>query len=225
MSNAQQSNSASTHSAAQKLRENPVLVLTLFALLCASLIFWTQSLTSGPIQQAKDEALMQQFAEIVPRNRFDNNVAQDCITRIDRDWLGTDAPVKIFRLRAQGQPVAVLVQAVAPDGFAGRIDLLIGVYTDSALAGVRVRAHKETPGLGDKIETAKSDWIKRFAGLSLQQPAEENWLVKKDGGEFDAFTGATITPRAVVGAVQKTLHYVALHQHDLYTEAASCHAP
>jgi electron transport complex protein RnfG len=103
--------------------------------------------------------------------------------------------------------VAAIFNSVAPDGYNGKIHLLVGVYIDGRLAGVRVVKHAETPGLGDAVEIRKSPWIDDFAGKSLTNPIQERWRVKRDGGDFDQFTGATITPRAVVAAVRNTLLY------------------
>ena len=112
-----------------------------------------------------------------------------------------------YRARLQGEPVAVIFNSVAPDGYNGKIHLLVGVNIDASLAGVRVVKHAETPGLGDAIEIRKSPWIRGFDGKSLNNPDQAGWRVKRDGGEFDQLTGATITPRAIVAAVRNTLLY------------------
>ena len=96
---------------------------------------------------------------------------------------------------------------------AGRIELLVGIDRNGVLAGVRAITHKETPGLGDKINTNVSDWIFGFAGKSLNNPDASGWKVKKDGGEFDQFTGASVTPRAVVAAVYRALQYFQENRH------------
>jgi len=114
-----------------------------------------------------------------------------------------------------GRPSAVILQAIAPDGYSGAIHLLVGIHADGRVAGVRVIGHRETPGLGDKIELAKSPWIRSFDGKSLTNPAADGWAVKKDRGEFDQFAGATITPRAVVGAVHRALQYFDAHKAEL----------
>ncbi len=200
------------------------LVLMTFALVCTALVVMTNRQTIPAIATAQHEAMMQQFAEIIPRDRFDNDAITDCIVISDIEWLGTERPLKLYRFRQQQQPVAVLLQAVAPDGYNGNIDLLIGIYHNEQLAGVRVSAHKETPGLGDKIERKKSDWIEAFKQLSLTSTPAEKWTVKKDGGAFDAFTGATITPRAVIKAVNKALIYHQQHRDAIYGEGQHCEA-
>ena len=121
--------------------------------------------------------------------------------------LGTDSNSVVYRARLGGEPVAAVFNSIAPDGYSGSIHLLVGVYVDGSLAGVRVVKHSETPGLGDGIEKRKSDWIDIFDGKSLANPGANGWRVKRDGGVFDQLTGATITPRAVVEAVHNTLLY------------------
>jgi electron transport complex protein RnfG len=112
--------------------------------------------------------------------------------------------------------VGVILPATARDGYSGDIELLVGVTADGKIAGARVVSHKETPGLGDGIDTRKSPWILSFDGRSLQAPLQPQWTVKKDGGAFDQFTGATVTPRAVVAAIRRTLEYQALHRDRLF---------
>lgn len=147
------------------------------------------------------------LAAVLGDTRYDNDLLQDVITVRDPDLLGTDAAVPVHRARLRGQPVAALFEAVAPDGYSGSIRLLVAVAADGRLLGVRVLAHRETPGLGDAIEERKSDWILRFAGHSLRDPLPERWRVRKDGGDFEQFTGATVTPRAVVRSVLNVLLY------------------
>jgi electron transport complex protein RnfG len=119
-------------------------------------------------------------------------------------------------------PVASIFTVNAPDGYSGNIELIVGIYADQSLAGVRVINHNETPGLGDKIEKQKSDWILQFKGLSLTKVEAENWRVKKDGGTFDAFTGATITPRAVLKAIANALQYFKNNQQIIFTSSKNC---
>jgi Na+-translocating ferredoxin:NAD+ oxidoreductase subunit G len=113
-----------------------------------------------------------------------------------------------------------VLDVVAPDGYAGPIHLLVAIAADGSVLGVRVTAHKETPGLGDPIDVRKSDWITRFTGRSLANPASDRWAVKRDGGDFDQFASATITPRAVIAAVERTLQLVRRHGDALYATPA-----
>ena len=129
--------------------------------------------------------------------------------------LGHRSPQSAYLALKGGEPSALILPVTAPDGYSGAIHLLVGIFADGRLAGVRVLSHKETPGLGDKIELAKSDWVRSFEGKSLSDPGEDRWAVKKDRGDFDQFAGATITPRAVVKAVHGALRYFDTHRAQL----------
>jgi electron transport complex protein RnfG len=122
----------------------------------------------------------------------------------------------IYLARREGVPTAALIPVVAPDGYSGTIELLVGVERSGRIAGVRVLKHRETPGLGDAIDHRKSDWIEGFRGRSIGDPPLERWTVSKDGGAFDAFTGATITPRAVIRATARALQFVDRHHEDIF---------
>ncbi len=195
------------------------LILTGFAVVGTGLVAVTYTSTKDIIAEAQREALEASLNQLVPADRYDNRVAEDRIEVVAPEWLGTDQPVVLYRARKDGQPVALFATPVAPDGYSGPIQLLIGVYADGTLAGARVLAHKETPGLGDGIDEKRSPWILAFAGKSLGNPQPDRWKVKKDGGAFDQFTGATITPRAVVKATRKFLEYVQTHQAQLFAPA------
>jgi electron transport complex protein RnfG len=195
------------------------LILTGFAMVGTGLVAVTYSGTKDIIAEAQRAALEASLNQLVPADRYDNRVTADRIEVLAPEWLGTDQPVTIYRARKQGQPVALFATPTAPDGYAGPIQLLIGVYVDGTLAGVRVLEHKETPGLGDGIEERRSPWILGFTGKSLTNPPPKQWKVKRDGGAFDQLTGATITPRAVVKAVHKFLEYVRDHQEKLFAPA------
>lgn len=197
------------------------LILTGFAVVGAGLVVVTYSGTKDIIAEAQRAALEASLNQLVPADRYDNRVTEDRIDIVAPEWLGTDRPVTVYRARKDGQPVALFATPVAPDGYSGPIQLLIGVYADGTLAGARVLAHKETPGLGDGIDEKRSPWILAFAGKSLDHPGAERWKVKKDGGAFDQFTGATITPRAVVKATRQFLEYFQMHQAQLFAPAAA----
>lgn len=142
----------------------------------------------------------------------------------DSTLLGSDDPIDVFVLSAAGQPVAVLFASVAPHGYNASISLLIGVSPAGEITGVRAVRHRETTGLGDAIDAAKSDWIEQFTGKTLAAPAAELWAVEQDDGEFDSITGATVTSRAVVTAVKSTLLYFEQHGDELYAAAAAAAA-
>ncbi|TVR67553.1 MAG: electron transport complex subunit RsxG [Candidatus Competibacteraceae bacterium] len=197
------------------------LILASFAILGAGLVAVTHIGTQDRIAAAQQAALEANLNALVPEERYDNRVAEDRLDVVAPEWLGTDQPVPFYRARQAGQPVALFATPVAPDGYSGSIHLLIGVYADGTLAGVRVLAHRETPGLGDVIEERRSPWILSFTGKSLTNPPPERWKVKKDGGVFDQFTGATVTPRAVVGAVRRFLEYVQIHHERLFAPTAA----
>lgn len=189
-------------------------VLGLFAIATVGTVTLLQQGTAERIQAAEREAQVRALGEILPPGSYDNHLLDNAVEVHDR-LLGNRQPLPAYIARKDGQPVAVILQATAPDGYSGAIRLLVGVLADGRLAGVRVLSHRETPGLGDKIELAKSDWIHAFAGKSLSDPDEAGWAVKKDRGDFDQFAGATITPRAVVGAVHRALQYFDAHKSEL----------
>ncbi|MCZ4323964.1 electron transport complex subunit RsxG [Pseudomonas anguilliseptica] len=191
------------------------LVLGLFAIATVGLVAVLQQATAGRIANAEREAQVRALSEILPQGSYDNHLLDNSIQLHD-PLLGSKSPQTAYIALKDGKPSAVILRATAPDGYSGAIHLLIGIQADGRLAGVRVLGHKETPGLGDKIELAKSAWIRSFDGKSLSSPNEDGWAVKKDRGEFDQFAGATITPRAVVKAVHKALQYFDAHQEQLF---------
>jgi len=155
---------------------------------------------------------------------YDNDPLTDTVVLLDPELLGSEQPLTAHRVRRAGATVAVLLNVVAPDGYAGPIRLLVAVDTTGRVLGVRVLEHRETPGLGDVIESRRSDWLRGFEGRSLADPPAGRWEVRRDGGDFDQFTGATVTPRAVVRAVRRALTCVERHHAQLF-EAATPAAP
>ncbi|MBU2955154.1 electron transport complex subunit RsxG [Marinobacter sp. F3R08] len=186
--------------------------LGLFAVITGGTIAITQVATEERIQEQAARAEAQALYEIIPQSRHDNDLLRDTVQLPASERLAQPGPLTVWVARRNERPVGMIMPIVAPDGYSGRISLLIGVDMQGTVLGVRVTSHKETPGLGDRIETRKSDWIKSFDGRSLGEPPHRAWNVKKNGGEFDQFTGATITPRAVVKAVQKALIYFREHR-------------
>ena len=182
------------------------LVLALFAAVTVAVVAITQQSTKSRIATAERDAQIRALGEILPAHSYDNALL-DNVIYLNESLLGHRKDTPAYLASAGGQPAAVILQVTAPDGYSGSIQLLIGIMADGQLSGVRVIQHKETPGLGDRIELAKSPWIKSFDGKSLTNPNEQGWAVKKDHGDFDQFAGATITPRAVVSAVHKALQY------------------
>lgn len=197
------------------------LMLSAFAIIGTALIALTYNGTAERIAQQQKQKLLSILNEVVPHELHDNELYADC-TAVVNSNLGTQEPHTVYRARINGEPVALAIEATAPDGYSGDIALVIGVDTQMNVLGVRVLEHKETPGLGDKIELAISDWITSFTGKHFSVSALPVWQVKKDGGEFDQFTGATITPRAVVSAVKNTLLYVQDNQQNLFSAPNMC---
>jgi electron transport complex protein RnfG len=192
------------------------LILSSFAITGTTLVALTFTSTKDIIAENERRALLSNLNALVPRKRYDNVLEADFIRVIEPKLLGTAEPVTMYRAYRGGRPVAILGTPVAPDGYSGPIKLLVGVYVDGTLAGVRVLSHRETPGLGDAIDIPRSDWIRVFDGKSLRNPSPEYWMVKRDGGAFDQFTGATVTPRAVVKATRKFLEYFQKNRNQLF---------
>ena len=195
-------------------------VLGLFAIATVGVVAAIQQGTAPRIAAAEREAQVQALAQILPAGSYDNHLL-DNSRLVQDELLGNRNPAPAYLATLAGKPSAVILQVTAPDGYSGSIKLLVGILADGRLAGVRALHHRETPGLGDKIELAKSRWILGFDGKSLTQPDEAGWAVKKDGGQFDQFAGATITPRAVVKAVHKALQYFDKHKAELLAPEAS----
>ncbi|MEF8793472.1 electron transport complex subunit RsxG [Thiohalorhabdus sp.] len=185
-------------------------ILALIAVVGAGLLAGTKQVTEPVIQANLRADRLKQLSELIPPERFDNELLRDTLEVTDAAYLGTSEAVTVYRARKDGEPVALAFRVIAPDGYNGRIELLVAIWSDGELAGVRAINHAETPGLGDQIETGKNDWITQFAGHSLDNPPPEDWKVQKDGGTFDQITGATITSRAVVKAVRRALKFYEL---------------
>ncbi len=197
----------------RSIRQNSI-ILGVFALATAGLIALIYQATATRIADAQYRAAQRALLEIVPIQRHNNDLLADTIAldAAQREALGIKTEASGYMARMDGEPVAVILPSVAPDGYSGDIAMIIGINRDGTVAGVRILNHRETPGLGDKLELTKSPWILGFNGKSLENPLPDRWQVKKDGGEFDQFTGATITPRAVVRRVQNTLRFFEAHQ-------------
>ena len=191
-------------------------LLGTFALLSTWLVAITFEVTEVPIAASEKKALLRNLHELIPSNIHDNDLFSDVITVQDQSYLGINKPQRVFRARMSNTPVALVLETVAPDGYSGNIFLLIAIRYDGSLLGVRVSKHKETPGLGDAIEIKRSNWVLNFNNRSLSNPNEQAWRVEKDGGEFDQFTGATITPRAIVKAVHRSLQYYQKYRDSLF---------
>lgn len=183
------------------------LFLWIFAVLGTGFVAVTEDTTREKIADNERRVLLRNLYALLPADELDNDFANDIKQLPPSELLGTDQVSTVYRARLDGEAVAAIFNSIAPGGYNGKIHLLIGVYRDGSLAGVRAVKHQETPGLGDVIELQKSDWVLGFDGKGLDNPSREQWAVMRDGGVFEQFTGATITPRAIVGAVKNTLLY------------------
>ncbi len=200
----------------QSITRNSVL-LAAFAMCTTALISGTYLLTKDRIGLEKRRAEERALLEIVPRDRHDNSMLDDVIAvgpAVPGLKLADDK--RIYLAKQDGAVVTAIIPAIAPDGYTGEIELVVGVNADGSIAGVRVLSHRETPGLGDKVDLKKSDWVLGFNGRSLENPGPAGWAVKKDRGVFDQFTGATITPRAVVAATRRVLQYAGANRQRLF---------
>jgi electron transport complex protein RnfG len=201
------------------------ILLGLFALTAAGMLAGVNEGTKERIEQEVRAAQQRALYEIVPQDQIDNDLLMDTQAIPVEAWdaLGLPRGGVVHVARQDGEIVALIIPAVAPDGYSGEISMIVGVNSDGTIAGVRVLSHKETPGLGDKLELNKSNWVLGFNNQSLQNPEASRWKVKKDGGEFDQFTGATITPRAVVHQVKRVLEFVAAHEAELFARDNTDH--
>lgn len=200
------------------------VVLAIVAVAGFGLIAVMHEVTRDEIAAAAHERQLARFREVLAGTQFDNDLLADHVEARDAELLGTSAPVRAWRARVADRVVAVVLEPVAPGGYAGPIRLLVAIRPDGTVLGVRVTEHRETPGLGDAIDARKSGWIERFAGKALGRPPADRWSVRKDGGDFDQFTGATVTPRAVVGAVANALVYFERHRDELLAAPATIDA-
>ncbi len=192
------------------------IFLFLFAVVGAGMVAFTYDSTRDRIAENERQALLRSLHAIIPEHDYDNDLARDVLV-LPGTGFGIRQPVQVYRARHGGKPVAAIFATVAPDGYNGSIHLLVGIRADGRIAGVRAVSHQETPGLGDNIDIRKSPWVLEFNGKSLGHPPLERWKVKKDGGVFDQFTGATITPRAVVKAVRRALVYFKEHRQAIFS--------
>ena len=194
-------------------------ILLLFALAGTALVAFTYDSTRERIAANERATLQRKLNLLIPPQAYDNTLLEDTLQVRDAAVFGTEQPVTVYRARQGDAPVGLVMATTAPDGYSGSIRLLVGINVNGTLGGVRVVAHRETPGLGDAIDEERSDWIRIFDGKSLDNPPQARWAVRKDGGDFDQFTGATVTPRAIVKAVRQALLYYSEHQPALFTAA------
>jgi electron transport complex protein RnfG len=196
------------------------VLLGLFALVGTGLVAMIYTGTEQRIAEAERAFMLRSLNAVIKPGAYDNDLFNDMVTVTAEELLGTTDAVPVFRARKDGQPVALAIIPVAPDGYVGPIKLLVAISVDGTVLGVRVLSHRETPGLGDAIEEKRSNWILGFDGHSLNNPESKGWRVRRDGGKFDQLTGATITPRAVVKAVHNALKYYQRNRDRLFEQTS-----
>ncbi len=190
--------------------------LAIFAFISVLLVATTNSLTKPKIIENQARMLLEALNEVLPASHYDNDLAASKIL-LSPQKTGFPRNTPVYLATKQGKPVAAIFEVTTLKGYSGAVTLLVGIHSGShTISGVRVVKHKETPGLGDKMEIKKSDWVLSFNEKSLESPKSTKWKVKKDGGDFDQFTGATITPRAIVNAVRSTLLFAQNNMESLF---------
>lgn len=197
------------------------IILLVFVIIFTGLLSFVYLKTLPTIEAAASEEKMKRVNEVLPRSYYDNDLLSDSVRIEPHALLGLDEPSLAYRARRDNQTVALVIESVAPDGYAGKIRLILAFKPDGTLIGVRVTQHRETPGLADYIEPGKDrnkerPWITQFDGLSPATLSGEEWKVKKDGGRFDSVAGATVTPRAIVKAIRQAAVYVGNNQKTLF---------
>lgn len=192
-----------------------------FTVVGTALLAFTANSTKDIISKNVEQEKMVLISQTLPQALYDNNLVQDALVLQPDDKLGNDEPSFAYPARLQGKTMAVVLEVIAPDGYSGKINLLVAILNSGEIAGVRVVSHNETPGLGDYIDIAKSPWITHFDHTSLERIRPQDWKVKKDGGQFDSMAGATITPRALVKAVYKALQYFEKNKNKLLAAHAN----
>ena len=206
---------------ATRMAARTAVILFVFVVIFTALLSGAYLWTRPAIEAASIAEKMTLIDEVLPRDRYDNALLKDFVSLPPTPALGLDESSAIYRARRNGQIEALVLETVAPDGYAGKIRLLVALGQDGTVIGVRVIAHRETPGLGDYIEPKKDrnkdrPWITQFNGLTPATIEEREWKVRKDGGRFDSVAGATVTPRAVVKAVRKAALYVEENRERLF---------
>ncbi|WP_086983697.1 electron transport complex subunit RsxG [Vibrio aphrogenes] len=196
-------------------------VLAVFAIAATSLVAITNWITQDKIIEQQQRELQQTLNQVIPQSMHDNPLFSSCMLLPSQTTV-TTAPQPAYLATKDGQPTAIAIETYAPDGYSGAIKLIVGLDMNGVITSTRILKHNETPGLGDKIETRKSDWIFSFDRKTVTEDNQSSWAVRKDGGQFDQFTGATITPRAVVNAVKKTVLYFKANKETILKQPLNC---
>lgn len=197
-----------------------LLLVTAIAAGSAALVAASWDFSEERIAANQRARLLASLSSVLDPALLGRDLDPVLIDALDPELLGSDEPVDVFVPVDGTTPLAVIFASIAPDGYNAPIELLIGISVATGeVTGVRAVLHRETPGLGDQMDIAKSDWILQFNGRSLTNPEATGWAVTQDEGQFDAITGATVTARAVVRAVHDTLRYFESHREDLLARA------
>lgn len=201
-------------------------IMLAFTLAFTALMAGTYKATEPLVAASLLAEKLRLIGEVLPNGIYDNDLVTDAITLPPQKSLGLDDETRLWRARKGGAPVALVLEAAAPDGYSGRIGLIVAVGADGRLIAVRVTTHKETPGLGDYINPRKDrnkarPWITQFNNLGFDSVPRQKWRVKKDGGRFDQMSGATISARAVTNASGRALAWAVEHQDKLFALPAN----
>ncbi|MEF1244269.1 electron transport complex subunit RsxG [Vibrio campbellii] len=197
------------------------LTWAIFACATTGLVALTQYLTKDQIKLQEQKQLLSVLNQVIPEEMHDNNLVAAC-TMVSAPDLGTVRSMPTYIATQDGQPTAMAIESIAPDGYNGEIKIITGIDNQGKILGTRILSHQETPGLGDKIDLRVTDWILSFTGKQVTESNWNSWRVRKDGGDFDQFTGATITPRAVVKAVRNTVNYVNKSRDEILNQPLDC---
>ena len=189
-----------------------VASLAAFAAVAGLVVGLTWDATRDRIAANEAERVLAELTAVLPPALYDNEPHRDTRLMV----IGTGPAQPVYRARRQGRPTAAVISVEASDGYVGPIRLLVGIDVEGRVLGVRVTSHTETPGIGDAIDSRRSDWIRQFDGRSLDAPAGEQWQLSRDGGNFDAITGATVSSRAVVGATRRALELMRTQRDEIF---------
>ena len=195
--------------------------LAIFACASAGLVAVTNFLTKDQILYQQQEQLKATLNQVVPHSLHDNELYSSC-TLVQDELLGTEEKLHAYIARTDTHPTGLAIESIAPDGYNGAIKLIVGMDYNGTITGTRILSHQETPGLGDKIDIRISDWVLKFTGKKVTDDNRDKWKVRKDGGEFDQFTGATITPRAVVKAIRNSVIFYNQHREQIFAQPINC---
>jgi electron transport complex protein RnfG len=197
-----------------------IAALIVLALALGAGLLYLSGALHKQIARNEQAWVLEQLNVLVPATSYDNDVIADRIVVSAPQFLGTAQPMIVHRARHEHQPVAAILRPTAPDGYGGPIELMVAVDPGGKVLGVQVLRHHETPGIGDQFEPRRSSWLQNFRGKSLGSPPPARWTIRKDGGDFDQFTGATLTPRAIARAVRRTLEYYAANRDAIFAMPA-----